>query len=144
VTRRSVELNTVRVVLFVWVSIAVLATVTGRGDGRLTLRVVAVLVAAIIVVEGARWMAAKVGPPPRPMLPLVRVVRPEASRVPAALQSWVGLLRAAESDPHVGLMLRERLNELARSRGGPPLADDDPLDAAGLAAAVRAIERLPL
>jgi hypothetical protein len=143
VTRRTVELTTVRVVLFVWVSIAVLATVSGRGDGRLTLRVVAVLVAAIVVTEGARWLAAKVGPAPRPMVPLVRVVRPEASRVPAALQSWVGLLRAAESDPHLAPMLRERLNELARSRGGPPLSADEPLDTAGLAAAVATIERLP-
>jgi hypothetical protein len=140
--RRSVEYTASRIVLFVWVSIAALASVAGEEDGRLTLRVVAVLVAAFVTVEGARWLAASVGPPVVPVVPLIRVVRPEPSRVPARLQSWVGLMRAAEGDPHVGPLLRDRLSELAQARGGRPLPPDVPLDAARLEATVAAIEAL--
>jgi hypothetical protein len=141
--RQSVEFTVIRIVLFVWVSIAVLVTVPGQEEKGLALRVVAVLVVAIVTMEGARWLAATTGPPARPILPLVRVVRPEPSRVPARLQSWVGLMRAAEGDPYVGPLLRDRLSELARARGGQALPPDVPLDADRLAATIAAIEKLP-
>jgi hypothetical protein len=140
--RRSVEHTAGRIVLFVWVSIAALGSVAGERDGRLTLRVVAVLVVAVVTVEGARWLAATIGPPVRPVLPLVRMVRPEPSRVPARLQSWVALMRAAEGDPHVGPLLRERLSELARARGGRPLPPDVPLDVDRLEPTIAAMEAL--
>jgi hypothetical protein len=104
---------------------------------------VAVLVVAIVTVEGARWLQATTGPPARPMVPLVRVVRPDPSQVPARLQSWVGLLRAAERDPHVGPLLRDRVNELAQSSGGRPIGPDVLLDLASLDRTITAIERHP-
>jgi hypothetical protein len=150
--RRSVEQTTMRVVLLVWVSITVLIAISGQRDGRLAARTVAVLVVATVTVEGARWLRVTTGPPARPLAPLVRAVRPEPSTVPARLQSWVGLLRAAEGDPHVGPLLRDRLADLARARhpGSPAseaiagsIGPDVRLDAARLAATIEAIEQLP-
>ncbi|MGH9118533.1 MAG: hypothetical protein ACRD0A_11875 [Acidimicrobiales bacterium] len=114
--RKDVEQTAIRLVLLVWVAIAVLVPVAGQADGRLAARVAAVLAACIVTVEGARWLQATHGPVHRPLAPLVKKVRPQESRVPARLQSWVGLMRAAEGDPHVGPLLRDRLAELARAR----------------------------
>ena len=145
--KKDVENTAIRLVLLVWVAIAVLVPVAGQGDGGLAARVAAVLVAGIVAVEGARSLQASRGPSPRPLAPLVRVVRPDPSRVPARLQSWVGLMRAAEGDPHVGPLLRERLTELARARrrdghGVDLMLEPDglPIDPGRLAAVIAALE----
>jgi hypothetical protein len=128
------------------VAVAVLVPVAGQEDGRLAARVAAVLVAGIVTVEGARWLQASYGPVGRPLAPLLHVDRPDESRVPARLQNWIGLIRAAEGDPHVGPLLRDRLTELARARrhDGHPIdlavEPDVPLDSRRLEAVIAALE----
>ena len=139
--RKNVEHAAIRLVLLLWAAVTVLVSVSGEHDGRLAVRVAAVLAAAILTVEGARWLRATSGPAVRPMAPLVRVIRSEEAPVPARLQSWVGLIRAAESDPHVGPLLRDRLVELARAQGAAiPVEPGAPLDRAELAAIIARLE----
>lgn len=137
-----VEQTAVRLVLVVWIALAIVGAVAGRGDGTVTVRVALVAVAGILIVEGARSLAARYGPAPSPIAPLVRRVRRSDARRPSRLQSWVDLFRAAEGDPHVGPLLGDRLRDLAAARlagrGGHGVAV--PVDGDRLSATVSALE----
>src|SRR5687767_6956727 len=142
--RKNVEQTAIRMVLLMWAAVAVLVAVSGQEDGRLAARVAAVLLAGIVTVEGARGLHAASGPPGRPLAPLVRLERHEPTPVPARLQSWIGLVHAADGDPHVGPLLHDRLADLARARGSTvSLAPGTALDHRTLDRVLAELERTP-
>jgi hypothetical protein len=102
-----------RLVVYVVVLVGAAATLEAAGAPRLRGRVMIVIVAGIVVVEGLIWLQARVGARPGPLAPLVRLRPAVRPSTPVALDEWVGLMRSAGTDRRAGGSLRARLRELS-------------------------------